>query len=231
MSTVQQIVYTDHPEQWHRLAEGLGLTPAFPPTNEWSEFDGDGVLAVHRAYSQRPAGACDITILVADLDVAGEQLQGFHVVAEDMQDVGRALRVTTGEGSTLVLIEGRRAPATGLVIEPLWFQTNLDEPRAILAALGFRAEIVGTGGGWAQMKAPGGGSIGLHGGRARIEASFREQGDLDTLATKSEQAGFAAAIIDEAYARTLRIQDPDGGQEVWVNGRQDDLYGYSDQSA
>jgi hypothetical protein len=55
--------------------------------------------------------------------------------------------------------------------------------------------------------------------------------DLDALAARVRQAGYGAAIIDESYARTLKIPNPDGGEELWINGRQADLHGYSDQSA
>ena len=39
-------------------------------------------------------------------------------------------------------------------------------------------------------------------------------------------AGFEASLVDEAFARTIRIPDPDGGEKIWINGVQDDLHGY-----
>jgi hypothetical protein len=49
--------------------------------------------------------------------------------------------------------------------------------------------------------------------------------DLDHLASRLDAAGYAAGIVDEAYNRTLRVTDPDG-VELWINGAQEDLYGY-----
>ncbi|WFR68355.1 hypothetical protein P9139_09170 [Curtobacterium flaccumfaciens] len=40
------------------------------------------------------------------------------------------------------------------------------------------------------------------------------------------EAGYEPRIIDEAYNRTLRIARPDG-PDLWVNGAQQDLYGYT----
>ena len=40
-----------------------------------------------------------------------------------------------------------------------------------------------------------------------------------------DNASYAAEIVDEAYNRTLRVAGPDG-QELWINGEQQDLYGY-----
>ncbi|KDA06265.1 glyoxalase [Microbacterium sp. CH12i] len=70
------------------------------------------------------------------------------------------------------------------------------------------------------------GSVGLHSGDARIGLSFEARGDLDALASGLRDAGFEASVVDEAFARTIRVPDPDGGDEIWVNGTQDDLHGY-----
>ena len=47
------------------------------------------------------------------------------------------------------------------------------------------------------------------------------------MATVLWLAGLAVPVVDEAYARTVRVANPDGGAEVWITGVQDDLYGYS----
>ena len=51
-------------------------------------------------------------------------------------------------------------------------------------------------------------------------------GDVDRLSEVLKSRGFVSRVIDEAYGRSLRIDDPDGGVELWVNERQSDLYGY-----
>ncbi|MGO1320013.1 MAG: hypothetical protein ACTMIK_07155 [Galactobacter sp.] len=231
MTTLQQIIYTEHPARWHALAAALGFRPTTPLTQAWTEFDADGVLAVHRAYASRPAGTADLTVLVTDLDDARRRLAHFTVEEGTMPDVGAILSFTSSEGVVVTIAEAAKRPSLrGLTVEPIWFQHDLTQPRAFLEALGFRARIVGQDGGWAQLQAPDGGRVGLHSGDTRVEASFREDTDLDALAERVRDAGFEAAIIDESYARTLRVQNPDGGDELWINGRQDDLYGYRDES-
>ncbi|GAA3646897.1 hypothetical protein [Microbacterium marinilacus] len=233
MTTVQQIRYTDHPERWHALAGALGLTPPYRPTPEWAEFEGDGVLAIHRATPDRPAGAVDLHVLAADLDAAAEAVAAFDTAREEMADVGAVLRIAAVDGVAVTVSAGVRAPRGDLAMQPIWFAHDLDEPRRLLEALGLRAQIVGDRGGWVDLAAPGGGAVGLHAvatadmaDAPSIGLSFLAAGDLDALARRVRAAGFDAAVIDESYGRTIRIPDPDGGEEIWINGVQDDLYGY-----
>lgn len=111
-------------------------------------------------------------------------------------------------------------------MQPIWFQPGLDEPRRILEALGLRADVAADGGGWIELVADGG-VVGLHHrDEPCIGLSFLHRGDLDALAERLRAAGFDAAVIDEAFGRTVRLPGPDGGDEIWINGTQDDLYGY-----
>ncbi|MGP6171793.1 hypothetical protein ACTU6U_12165 [Microbacterium sp. A196] len=226
MSVVQQIVYTDHAERWWALVEALGFVAPFPPVPEWAEFHADGVLAVHRATAGHRAGMVDIHLVVADLDAAASALSSFAVTPTTMDGVGDMLVVRTASGVSISVSEGAAQQGAGQVaVQPIWFQGDLDEPRAILEALGLRGGIAADRGGWIEMVA-GGGAVGLHAGEPRIGVSFEARGDLDALATRLQDAGFEASVVDEAFARTIRIPDPDGGDEIWINGAQDDLHGY-----
>lgn len=229
MTTVQQIVYTAHEHRWHALAAALGLTAPFPPEPGWAEFDGGGVLAVHGALPEHPDGTCDLHLLVADLDAAEQALAGRDVERAPMPGVGDMLTVRAASGITLSVSAGARHTAGAVSMQPIWFQDDVDEAREILEALGLRADIVADRGGWVELLAPGGGTVGVHSASGRsegtgagIEMSLRAEGDLDALAARLTDAGFAASVVDEAYARTVRISDPD----VCINGRQDDLHGY-----
>ncbi|MFC4137306.1 MULTISPECIES: VOC family protein [unclassified Microbacterium] len=230
MTTVQQIVYTDAPERWHALAAALGFVAPYPPTPEWAEFDGDGVLAVHHATAAYPSGAVDLNLLVADLDAAERALQGHDVARGEMDGVGEMLAVRAASGLSITMFTGTRGAGAGdVAVQPIWFQDDVDEARAILESLGMRASILSDDGGWAEMRAPGGGSVGVHSASGRAEGegqgfgfSFDARGDLDALAARLRDAGFDASVIDESYGRTIRIADPD----VWINGAQTDLYGY-----
>jgi len=223
---VQQIVYTAKPQRWWLLAEALGFTPAFAPTPAWGEFHADGVLAVHEATPEHGAGTTEIHLLVDDLDAAASALSVFDVSRADMAGVGEILTVRAASGVSLTASAGVAAlEARDIAAQPIWFQEDLAEPRAILEALGLRAGISADRGGWVEMLGDGG-SVGLHEGEPRIGLSFEARGDLDALASRLTDAGFEASVVDEAFARTVRVADPDGGAEVWINGIQDDLHGY-----
>ena len=229
-ATVQQIVFADTPERWHALADALGFVAPYPPTSEWGEFHGDGALAVHHAMADLPAGTVELNILVDDLDAAEQALTGRDVVRGEMEGVGEMLTVRAASGLIVTVFGGAHARGAGdVAVQPIWFQDDLAEARGILEALGLRSDIVSDGGGWVEMRAPGGGSVGVHSASDRTEGegqgfglSFEARGDLDALAERLNEAGFSASVIDESYGRTVRIGDPD----VWINGVQTDLYGY-----
>ena len=226
MTVVQQIVYTENPERWWQLAETLGFVAPFPPEAGWSEFHADGVLGVHRATSEHRPGTSDIHLVVADLDAAASALAGFEAEPMTMDGAGDMLAVRAASGVSITVSEGAVQRGVGDVsVQPIWFQSDIDEARGILEALGLRAGIAADGGGWVELQADGG-MVGLHQGKPRLGLSFEARGDLDALASRLRDAGFAASVIDEAFARTIRIADPDGGDEVWINGTQEDLHGY-----
>ncbi|WOF23007.1 hypothetical protein N8K70_16675 [Microbacterium betulae] len=227
--TIQQILFTAKTTEWHRLAGALGLTPPSEPTPEWAEFDGDGVLAIHHASGEHPAGQVDVHLLVDDLDAAERAASGFDVSRGALDGVGEILTVRAASGIAVTVSAGGRVTRPGeLAVLPIWFQPDLDEPHRILEALGLRPRIVSDRGGWVELVAGGGGLVALHhGDEPLIGLSFLAPGDLDALAARLRDAGFDPAVIDESYGRTVRVPDPDRGDEVWINGAQDDLYGYS----
>lgn len=226
MSIVQQIHYTERERVWWRLAEAMGFAAPQPPLMGWGEFHADGVLAVHAATDDRAAGLTDLHIIVPDLEAAATALTDFAVERSVLEGVGAMLVVTAASGVTLSVSEGAVQAGIGdIAVQPLWFQADLAEPRAILETLGFRSGITADRGGWVEMRGDGG-SVGLHAGEPRIGLSFEARGNLDMLTRRLNDAGFAASVVDEAFGRTVRIADPDSGEEVWINGVQEDLYGY-----
>jgi hypothetical protein len=113
------------------------------------------------------------------------------------------------------------------------FTDNIDEMRAFLEILGLRARIESERGGWVDMVA-GYGIVALHdaatsdtgGVSGETRLSF-EADDLDELARRLDAAGVAdVTVYDEAYGRSLRCRDP-LGDEIRVDGRSDDLFGYA----
>lgn len=226
MTVVQQILYTEQSQRWWALAETLGFVAPYPPTPEWGEFHADGVLAVHGATPEHRPGVVDIHLIVEELDAAASALDGFSTESLTMEGVGEMLVVSAASGIRISVSEGAAQGGAGsIAVQPIWFQDDLAEPRAILESLGFRAGIAADRAGWVEMLGDGG-SVGLHSGEPRTGLSFEARGDLDELAARLQDAGFEASVVDEAFVRTIRIPDPDGGDEIWINGVQDDLHGY-----
>lgn len=224
MTVVQQILYTREP-RWWALAEAIGFSAPFPPTPEWAEFHADGVLAVHRATDDHRPGRVDIHVLVEDLDAAATALATYDAERGAMAGVGEILTIRASSGVAITVSEGTGGVTGDIRVQPIWFQRDLSEPRKILEALGFRAGIAADRGGWIEMHGDGG-SVGLHHGEPGIGLSFEARGDLEALAARVRDAGFTASVVDEAYARTVRITDPDRGAEICINGTQEDLHGY-----
>lgn len=227
MITVQPIVYTTNPEAWHRLALDLGLTPVEEPGWAWSEFAGDGVLAVHGVAEGDPsAGTCDLHLLVADLDAAEAASAGLALATRTVLDDIGPLLTLTGEDFRITLTEGVRDATDGeLAVMPLHYAEDLTGPRQVLVALGLRPRIASDAGTWLDLTADHGGLVGLHRGSAPVEPAFEHAGDLDALADRLRSVGWSARVIDEAYNRTLLVAGPEG-RDVWINGAQTDLYGY-----
>lgn len=227
MITVQPIHYTSDPDDWHRFADAIGFRAAFPPVGSWSEFDAGGILAIHQVVAGDPLdGTTDIHLLVSDLHSVQEAAIGVGatVDATTLENVGRMLTVTSGE-LRLTVSSGSRSTSGDPSVVPIHYVQDLAEPDRLFRALGLRPRIAAADGVWADYEGDGGGLAALHHGEPHTELSFEFAGDLDDLASRLGAVGFAAEIVDEAYNRTLRVNGPDG-QELWINGVQQDLYGY-----
>lgn len=231
MITVQPIRYTSHPHDWHRLAREVGFVPAFAPTPSWSEFDGDGILAIHHVTpGDAHDGSTELHLLADDLDAveAGLAAAGFPAERTILADIGPMLTIAASSGARITVSGGARPTASGpLAVQPIWYQPDLAEPRRILEAVGLRPRLSSDNGDWLDFTADGGGQAALHRDDAvRFELSLEYVGDLDALAGLLTDAGHRATVIDEAYNRTLLVTTPDGDQ-LWVNGEIKDLYGYT----
>lgn len=231
MITVQPIRYTAHQAEWHQLAQTLGFQAAFPPDPQWSEFDGRGILAVHHAAAgDDHAGRCDLHLLSDDLDGVEARLTdaGFTVTRTMLDDIGPMLTITASSGATITISGGARVANAGdLAVQPIWYQADLTEPRRILETIGLRPRIASDSGSWIDFTADGGGMAALHQATdVRFELGLEYARDLDALCERLAGAGFTASIIDEAYNRTLLVTTPEGDQ-LWINGVQSDLYGFT----
>lgn len=233
--TVQQIQYTTDPAAWHALARGLGLVPLPGGDDTWSEFLGDGVLAVH-GVDDASAERTEIVLLVdteAELDELETDLAGAgaSVRRTVLDDIGPLL-VVDGPlpmtATTTAHAAARADTAAGaLTVLPIWYGADVGAQAAVAEAVGLRRRLASDSGVWIDFTAAGGGALALHRADERgVELSFEYAGDLDGLAARLTDAGYAPRIVDEAYNRTLRVERPDG-PDLWVNGVQEDLYGYT----
>jgi len=227
MITVQPIYYTSDPVAWHRFAETIGFRSAFPPVASWSEFDADGILAIHHVVAGDPLdGTTDVHLLVSDLDsVEGAAIAaGATVDVTMLENVGRMLTATSGDLRVTVSSPARSTSGDPSVL-PIHYVRDFAEPDRLYRALGLRPRIAAVDGLWADYAGDGGGLAALHHGDPHTELSFEYAGDLDALASRLDAAGYAAEIVDEAYNRTLRVTGP-ARVDLWINGVQRDLYGY-----
>ncbi|PZE76660.1 MULTISPECIES: hypothetical protein [unclassified Curtobacterium] len=233
MTTIRSILYTAHPAAWHDLATALGLRRHDAPADgDWTEFDGDGVLAI-RGVDDGSAddGRVDLQVLVADLPAVRRELDRAELAVRTstLADVGELLTVDAAGAPVAITTADRAAVGGDLSVMPIRYASSVAEAARVFRAIGLGPRIAADGGGWADFTADGGGLAALHeGADGRTELSFEHRGDLDTLAARLRAGGYEADVVDEAYNRTVLVTTPDGWR-LWVNGAQEDLHGYSRQ--
>ena len=125
-----------------------------------------------------------------------------------------------------------------LTVQPIRFTDNVEEMSRLLVALGLSVSITSDKGGWIVL-AGRTGTVALHsaadsaGGARGGQTSLSFETDtLDQLAQQLAASGFGNAdhpdesiVYDEAYGRAITITS--GEDELIINGRSDDLYGYT----
>lgn len=226
MIRVSPVHHTAHPDEWQRLLRALGAVEALDDGRRREYDTASGTIAITSAPGESALGFVTTAALPALLS----RLRAAGVDAR-MEEDGAALRVHAASGISFLVRPARRPPLEvggGLAVLPIWYQSDLAEVARVYAALGLRPRIASDDpGGWTDYAADGGGLAAQHrADRTDVDAtSFEYAGDLDALAATMHDAGFEASVVDEAYNRTLLVASPDGGH-VWVNGTQDDLYGY-----
>lgn len=230
MITVQTIVFTDFPLEWQRIASALGLVPPYPPETGWAEYEGQGILAIHQTGGNHPQSSVELNLLVEDLDGAENLLasKGYTVRRRMLDEGNPVVDVELASGAKLTLGSGAHDVHVGdVAVAALWLQEDFTEPKDLFNSLGLIPRIESDSGVWLEFSADGGGLAQLHASsESRQEATFEFDGTIDDLQLRVEEAGIEGAVIDEAYARTLRIPTPEGGH-LQVNAKQTDLYGYT----
>ncbi|MGO1833450.1 MAG: VOC family protein [Actinomycetaceae bacterium] len=229
----------DH-DGWSVVALGSGRVGVHPGAPDASSH---GPVARWALGFETP----DLDAFVAATREGVEHAGGsFDVVPVDH---GRQLRVTGPDGLTFGIDEpdapGEHAPApqveysptpafgagADLAVAPLWMTDEVEGAAALLEALGLARRNASHSGNWVDLVA----ADGLHAVRANgagvpTAPSAGPRLAHPAVVARAEllrRAGGGARVIDESYGRSLRIDDPDGGAEIWVNETMRDLYGYT----
>ena len=240
---VQPIQFVTDVEAWRQfwLAFGLAQTRVADPM--WTVLaTGSGRIALHHTEAEDPlAGATKLTLDVPDLDAYAEAVsaQGTPVRKVTLGH-GDALEIDLPRGTLIVnraeVTDGQASVAPEhLNVTGLVYGDAVAEGARIAATLGLTPRVASDSGGWTDLT--GYGMVAFHedkkdasrgtplaDGGASCEITF-ETGDVGALHQRLETAGLTARLIDESYARTLRVDMPDG-QELWVNETIRDFYGF-----
>lgn len=232
MITVRPIYYTHHLAQWQALASALGLKKLSGPEEADAEFGGDGHLALRGVEpgSAREASVelgfftDRLTECESHLTAMGYEVETTHHI----EGTGTTLSLVDSPVAITITQKMTRHSAGRLSMCPIFYTDDFAPLSNVFTALGLQLRIASNRGVWTDFAAFGGGLVALHqpGGTShRIELAMEYHEQLEELAERLQQAGFAPAIVDEAYNRTLRVPTPDGWT-MSVNGVMEDMYGF-----
>lgn len=234
MIRVQPIVFTSHLDKWEDLLTALGMNLLLDEP-KWKVFEANhGRLALHKGGKDRLELWFDsdhAETCVAALEAAGGTIKEMDLGDGVVVHEAHFDSVVTGISSAVVGDDIQPSTGNGLSVFPLWYTSHVDRAISALKGLGLQPRISSDGGGWADFRADEG-LVAVH--RADHESAglaFEYTESLDDLQARLGQAGIQSRRIDENFGATLRIDHPDGGDELWINAPQDDLYGYHQHEA
>jgi catechol 2,3-dioxygenase-like lactoylglutathione lyase family enzyme len=108
---------------------------------------------------------------------------------------------------------------------PIVYVRDMDESISFYERLGFDVDMQSRSQSWTELKAGDGAVLALHAAEGdaagRVELSMVAEQPLERLA---EVAPLARGIADEAFGRSVILQDPDG-LRIQVNEHDRELYG------
>lgn len=239
MIIARPVQYTSRVQEYRDLFAALGLTElpsdrTGDGTSDWSVFQaGSGRVALHAVEPGDPLdGEAALGFETDELDAVAERLAPVCQVRRFGRSGGRAIEAIAPDGLQLVVLAPTEGQVTlevpQLAALGLWMTPETDAATGVLQALGLHGKIRSESGVWFQAAADGGGLAAVHDGtgQPRAELSFEYDGDVEEVRDRLAAAGVDSTVIDESYGRTLLVNRPAGGQPIWVNERQGDLYGY-----
>lgn len=242
MICARPIRFTSDLAAHRRYLDALGASVVTTAPG-WEVFAlGAGRLALHAASDQQPSGRTALAWEVADLDRWAEQARSAGLPFEiGMTGHGIAATVTAPDGTTFTVDPAAEAlqpaPAeTACAVLPIWYTpaAEVAGARQVVTGLGGLQRITADSDVWTDFVCPAGGLVAVHASDdgPDVELGFEFDGDVESLIPALGAAGIEAMLIDETYSRTLQIPDPDReGRMLWINEKQQDLYGYSSSQA
>jgi catechol 2,3-dioxygenase-like lactoylglutathione lyase family enzyme len=112
-----------------------------------------------------------------------------------------------------------------VIVMPIVYVRNMDESVAFYEQLGFEVDIRSRSRSWTELKGRGRTLLALHSaegeGAGRVELSMVAEEPLERLA---KSAPVARGIADEAFGRSIVLEDP-SGLRIQVNEHDRELYG------
>lgn len=239
--TARPIRFTADLSAWRGVVETLGGVLVHEAQG-WLVYQlGSGRLALHAGGGDDGERPGTTTLCVETPEPLERAVRGVRDAGVPMEvaetDHGRAGELRAADGTLVTLdaetpVDAGAAPGGAneprLAVLPIWYGPDVSLPRDVLEALGARPEIVGDDGTWTELVFPGGGRAGVHRAESPgVELAFWWDGDVEDALALLTDAGVEAVLIDETYSRTVQFADPDGGEKIWINERQTDLYGYT----
>ncbi|WAB83491.1 hypothetical protein OVN20_10550 [Microcella daejeonensis] len=229
MITVRALVYTAHPQAWLRVLQSLDFTVHESDGEDWTVLASSGLVAVHAVPSDDPlAGSTELQLLVDDLDRVIQTVQdaGFIVERSLLDDgITPIVHVPTDGAARISILPDPVATIGAVPVQPIWYTPSPERAAALLGALGLTPRLASDSGDWLEFSADGGGTAAAHQREhSGVELSLTTNRP-DDVAVQLQAAGLSAAVVDEAYNRTVRVTTPDRG-DLSINGPIDDLHGY-----
>jgi len=222
------VQYTSDLAGYRRIFAALGLVP-LAETEDWSVYAaGDGRVGLHRVDAGDDLdGAAALGFESDDVDAV---VAAFDGAARRFTAENGARGVAIDGGLEIVVLEpapGEARGTAGLRSLGLWVSPDVPAAVAVLERLGLRGDVRSDSGQWVQMVADAGLAAVHDGAEPGAQLSFEYRGDVEDLARLLAAARVEADVVDEAYGRTLLVARPEGGEPIWINERQSDLYGYT----
>ena len=222
------IHFTPNTEAWRGLLTALGGTVAVDSPGWVVIRANHGVVALHESAETQTA-TTELWFEASEPETSARATGGLVTATELGDGLGTVWEARLPDGQLVGFSPlGSRSDgdAGPLSVLPVWVTPAVSAAAQALVGAGATRRIASESGAWADL-AVDDGLVAVHAGaEVGTLLSFEYDGDIDALADMVRAKGLEVRVIDETFGRTLRLDHPDGAEEIWVNERQIDLYGY-----